>query len=194
MIDAMSQPLRNHLRQIRRRVRLAVGLRGLSWVVVLVFGSALAAGFLDWLIQWNDGGVRLLLSASFAGLAVWGCWRFLIRGLLFRLTDVELAHRIEDRYPQFQDRLSSTVQFIEGGCRPEVGSPDLQQHVIDETLQSIERVDLADIVELRGVLRIASAAVVVCLATAIVTIFNQPAAHADLRREARLWATSPSPS
>ena len=188
MIDAMSQTLRNQLRQIRRRVRLAVGLRGLSWVVVLVFGSALAVGFLDWLIQWNDGGVRLLLSASFAGLAVWGCWRFLIRGLFFQLTDVELAHRIEDRYPQFQDRLSSTVQFVEGGCRPEVGSPDLQQHVIDETLQSIERVDLADIVELRGVLRIASAAVVVCLATAIVTTFNQPAAATAVNRLVFPWS------
>jgi len=104
---------------------------------------------------------------------VWAFRKYLQSPLSVQLSDVDLALRIEDRYPGFQDSLASSVQFIRSGADPRIGSPDLQQAVVASTLGRLDQVDCSDVVDTRQVRRVAAFAVGVCLATILLAGLNQ---------------------
>ncbi|MBW3541670.1 MAG: hypothetical protein KY476_15485, partial [Planctomycetes bacterium] len=180
----MPPTLPDQLRRIKSRVRQLLCLYGASWLVVVVFGATLAVGFLDWLVHLDDPGVRLILGLTILGGGLWVAWRRLIAPLLTvrRYSDIDVAKQVERRYPGFRDSLASTVQFLKDDASPQIGSPALQRHVIDSTLRQASRIDASDVVETRGVRRVALAATIVCLVTALVVGLNQVAAATALGR------------
>src|SRR5260221_6186893 len=128
------QILDQHLSDLRRRVRQVLMTHGLSWLAAVLLGSLLAECLGDWLFHFDDPIVRLILGTVIAGSAVWVVWRHLLVPLAVRHSDVDLALRIEERFPGIQDSLASSVQFISSGADPRVGSPELQQVVVATTL------------------------------------------------------------
>src|SRR5207302_2932275 len=96
-----SEVLDNHLIDLRRRVRQVLMTNGLSWLAVVLIGSMLAECVGDWLFHFDDPIVRLILGLAVAGGVVWVLRRYLWTPLSVQLSDVELALRIEDRYPGF---------------------------------------------------------------------------------------------
>lgn len=178
----MTEPLENRLLQLRRRVRQVVWLYGLSGVVVVVFGAALFVGLLDWAFHLDDPGVRLILGVTILAAGTYVAWRYLARPLRRPLSDVDLAMRIEQRFPGFQDSFASTVQFLERRTDPTLGSPELQQNVIRETIRQADGVNLADVIETRGVRRLVGVAVAICLTVALIVGLNQAEAGIALNR------------
>ncbi len=168
-------------------------LYGLSWLVAVVFGATLLEGVLDWSLRLEDAGVRLILGLGILSAAGWIGWRLLLRPLRRKISDVEIALRIEKRYPGFNDSLASTVQFLSAGSDPRLGSPAMQQQVVERTVSQIERVNLSDIVETRRVRKVATAAVAICLLTALVAGLDQASAATALHRLVFPFANRPWP-
>ncbi len=165
--------LDNRLIDLRRRVRQVLVTHGLSWLAAVLFGLVLAECLGDWLFHFDDPIVRLILGLAIAGSALWVFRRYLLTPLSVPLSDVDLALRIEDRYPGFQDSLASSVQFVRSGADPRIGSPELQQAVVASTLRRLEELDCGDVVDTRHVRKVAVIAVGVCLATALLGGLNR---------------------
>ena len=187
----MAEQLFERLSRLRQRVRYVLWVYGLCSLTIVLFGSTLLAGGVDWLIRIEDRGVRVLLSLGVLTAIGWTVWRFLWRPLSQRFSNVELARRIERRHPEFADSLSSTVQFLESNQDPRAGSPELQRAVIRRTLASLHAVSIAGIVETRTVQRLAIGAVAACLITVAVISANQAVAGTAINR--LLFPLSPVP-
>ena len=180
--DPMAEQLFERLSRLRQRVRYVLWVYGLCSLTIVLFGSTLLAGGLDWMVRIEDRGVRMLLSLGVLGATCWTVWRFLWRPLSQRFSNVELARRIERRHPEFADSLSSTVQFLESDQDPRAGSPELQRAVIRRTLAGLHAVSIAGIVETRTVQRLAVGAVAACLITVAVISANQAVAGTAINR------------
>lgn len=176
------QLLDNRLIDLRRRVRQVLVTHGVSWLAAVLIGSMLAECLGDWLFHFDDPIVRLILGLAIAGGVVWVVWRYLLTPLSVSLSDVDLALRIEDRYPGFQDSLASSVQFLRSGADPRIGSPELQQAVVATTLGRLEDLDCSDVVDTRQVRQMASIAVGVCLATVLLAGLNHSQTSIALER------------
>ena len=75
-------PLQIRLAALRRRLRMVVTFRGLSWVAALLLLVLALAGLLDWRIHLPDLVRAVLLAATLAA-AGYVAWRYLI-GPLWR--------------------------------------------------------------------------------------------------------------
>lgn len=178
----MGSLLEDRIAELRRRVRRLLLLNGLGWLFAVTVGAMFVVGGVDWLIRFDDTGVRLILSLSIVAAAGWVGYRLLIAPLLVRLSNLDLALRIESRHPELKDSLASTVQFLERGIDPAIGSPELQQGVVKETLDHLDSIDFRNVVETRNVRRIVIAAGVIGLLTAITVGLNRADASIAFKR------------
>src|SRR5262245_35085731 len=159
-------PLAKRLAALRRQLRFVVTLRGLSWLIVLVVGIITLAGLLDWWLH-LPGVVRALcLTGALAG---GGCVAFLylFQPLQKRDDDLSLALQVESQYPELNDCLASTVQFLhQPAGDSDAVSQTLRQAAIGQALRQTHGCDFNRIVNGRGV-RLACLSVIgVCLAAA----------------------------
>lgn len=174
--------LTEQLSDIRSRIRQALWTNGLGRLAVVTVGLILAACLADWMFHFDDQGVRLILGLSIVAASAWVVYRHLVTPLKVPFSNVDLALRIEDRYPGFQDSLASAVQFLEGRADPQVGSPALQQAVVRETLSRLKHLDCRDVLQTRVVRRVALLAAVVCLVAAVVAALDLRQTSIALRR------------
>lgn len=186
-------PLQERLAELRAKVRQLLWLYGLSWLVAVLLGALLVVGCIDWFLHLDDAGVRLILGLGILGGAGYVAYKRLISPLKVPLSDIDLALRIECRFPKFRDSLVSTIQFLQDGQDPRLGAPALQQRVIDKTLQQTRLMDFEDVVQTQPVQRIAWTALLVCVTTALVVGFNQAEAATALKRLMFPFATHPWP-
>ena len=64
--DGMTSIFQQKVRQVADRARQLVRLYGVSWFVAVVCLVALAVGCLDYLVRFEDFGIRLILFRYFA--------------------------------------------------------------------------------------------------------------------------------
>ncbi|HEX8203077.1 MAG TPA: DUF4175 domain-containing protein, partial [Isosphaeraceae bacterium] len=107
----MRSALEVRIAALRGRVRRLLALHGLSYVVGVLVLAVVAAGLADWLVHlaWD---VRLAILLGTLGLVGWLSWRFVVAPLVVRFGDLDIALRIERRWPGLNDRLSSTIEFL----------------------------------------------------------------------------------
>ena len=105
-------PVQEKVRAIQRRAwRLRAVCAGGLWLSG-VLGAVFLAGLADYCLRLDDTGVRLLSSAAVLAVCGWCLWRFVVPVFVRRLSELEVAQRIEQRFPQLCDRLSSAVAFL----------------------------------------------------------------------------------
>src|SRR4051812_19341274 len=107
----MRHPLESRIARLRGQVRRLMALHGLSVVAAAVILAVIAAGLSDWTFHLAPE-VRVALLVPSAGLAGWLLVRYVLQPLLVRFRDLEIALRIEQRWPGLNDRLASTLQFL----------------------------------------------------------------------------------
>jgi hypothetical protein len=145
--------LESRINTLRSQVRRLLALHGLSRVVGLIIPTVIVLGLADWLIH-LDSIVRL---AALVGLGVLGAWlllRYVLTPLLVRFQDLDIALRIEERWPGLNDRLASTVQFLrmaKGDDR--FGSPALREATVQQTLAETESIDFRQAIDSKPALR-----------------------------------------
>lgn len=187
------QKLFERLSQLRSRLKYVLWVHGACWFIVVFFLTVLAAGSLDWFWHLDDSGLRFVLTSTILGCSGFVAWRYLWRPLSLSLSDVDLAARIEQRHPEFEDSLSSTVQFLRAAQDDRIGSPELQREVIRQALLKLDRVRVERVIETLPVQRIASGALLTCLLVGLIVSFNRVEAATAINRLAFPFSDVPWP-
>jgi len=165
----MAHPLETKIGQVRRQARRLLVWYALAWTFGTVAAVALALGAADFLVRFHDHGIRLMCSLAVIGALLWSVYRFWLVGFAKKLGDVQIAQRIERRFPALRDRLASTVQFLkQSETDVQAGSAELRRALIVETSTAVEDLDFSQVFE-RGPTRraLVGAGVIAMVALAI---------------------------
>lgn len=142
--------LRSKLAAVRRRLRFVVTVRGISWLLTVLLATAAVAGLLDWLLH-LPGLLRALILVSALAGAGWVLWRYLLRPLAAKADDLTIALQVEERYPNLNDALASTVQFLDQKTADTHASPVLRREAVKRALGKAGNCDFNQVVDRRGV-------------------------------------------
>ena len=171
----MRGPVESRIGALRGRVRRLLALHGVSYLVAGTVAAVVVACAADWLIH-LAAEVRLALLVGVVGLAGYLLVRRVLLPLIVRFRDLDIALRIEERWPGLNDRLASTVQFLRvSESEPEaaIGSKALRDATVKETLEQIKGIDFRQAVDPRPV-RVAAGWAVVALALVGGIVSAQP--------------------
>src|SRR5262245_27642149 len=123
--------------------------RGVSAIAALVVGAAALVGLADWLVH-LPSLVRAYCLVAILGSAGYIAFRWLVVPFWRRCDDLSLAIQIEDAYPELNDSLASTVQFLEDENM--LGSASMRHKAIDRALDATADLDFGRILDRRGLL------------------------------------------
>ena len=97
-------------------------------------GGLIVFGWLDYLVRFEDRGLRIMASLAFLAAVGWTAYRHFYLPRQKPLGDADLAMKIERRFPNLEDRLASSVDFLgQEENDPTAGSPVLRRAVIAQT-------------------------------------------------------------
>jgi hypothetical protein len=155
-------PIETRLAALRGQVRRLLALHGLSWLVFGLATTIFVAGLADWLIRLAPE-VRLVLLFCVIGLGFWLALTRVLVPLIVKFADLDIALRIEDRWPGLNDRLASTVQFLRQtrGDDPAFGSQALRDATVEQTLVEVQSIDFRQVVDPRAARKALACAVAV---------------------------------
>ena len=113
----------------------------------------------------------------------WTAYRYLYRSATVRLRDVDLARRLQRRFPQLSDSLASSIEFLkQPENEPTAGSPGLRRAVISQTTAETDRLEFSEVIDRRPAVRAATAAVAACLLAGIVAVLDPLSAQVAVAR------------
>lgn len=155
----MQHPLQACVARLRRSVRQWITVRGVSLVLLATLALALVLGWIDFLVRFEDPGLRILCTLAVVALAGWSAYQFLWRPLSVPLSDLLLALRIERRYPRLSGELTSSLEFLnEREDDITAGSLSLRRAQIATTTSLAERVDVREVIDRQLPLKLAGSA------------------------------------
>jgi hypothetical protein len=190
----MAHVLQQKMTALRRRVRRLLVIDAAARLAAVALAVALALGTADYLLRFEDRGIRWLSSLALASILGWMFYRFVRPVLQARLSDVELALQLERRLPILRDRLASAMRFLR---EPEddvlAGSAVLRRTVIAEATAEIDRLNLDDAVESHAAQRSAWLAVLVFGVLLTLAVLNPSATGTALARLACPWGATQWP-
>ena len=130
------------------------------------------AGFCDWLFH-LDSAIRAALLAALAGAVIYLGYRRVLRPLFVRFADLDIAMRIEERWPGLNDRLASTIQFVRlDAADDRHGSPALREATVRQAIEEASTIDFREVIEPKPVIRAVAAAVGVLAAERSCLVFG----------------------
>lgn len=177
-IDQVHNALLEALGGIRRKAKALSVLFGVGLVLAATVGLLLAVVLLDYLLN-LPAWPRLLFVVLAAGGIVYVVWTYVARPLLTKLTLGDVAGRLEHVFPQFDDRLRSTVDFV----RSEVpGSVVMKERVIAEAHRLASSVNLDSALVTKPVLYAMAAGVGAVLLAVLLAMGNRDLAKIALSR------------
>jgi hypothetical protein len=139
--------LMQSLESLRKRVKLLSVGYGVGLLALGLVGTIVLLVLLDYALNLPALPRVGLTLAGLVGLAIIAFRRVVSPGMArFALRDV--AAHVERVFPQFDDRLRSTVDFLSG---QKTGSESLQQQVILQTSQMAKDIDFTRAIESRPV-------------------------------------------
>ena len=100
--------------------------------------------------------VRLVVNVAALGTLGYALFRWVVRPAVARVTLSDLAGRLENAFPQFDDTLRSTVNFMD---RPIPGSEAMKQKTVAKAAQVAGGVDLNRAVALKPIWQSSAVAV-----------------------------------
>ncbi|MBI2808409.1 MAG: hypothetical protein HYX68_25760 [Planctomycetes bacterium] len=145
-------PILKRLASLRRKVRLLDGWQGVCALVALVLGVGVVVGTLDYWLHLPS----LIRGAALVGLLVSSgvlTYAYLFRPFSRPCDDLNLALRVEDVYPELNDSLASTVQFLKQTPEEQArlgGSEALRQKTMRETIEKASACDFGRILDYRS--------------------------------------------
>lgn len=184
--------LRQHVSRVNRRARGLLWWRGVGWSLMTTCLATTIAVTLDWWLRLEDTGLRALLSAGTGAAVATACWRWL-RPALRSLSELEVARRIEGRFPQLRDRLTSALEFQAGARCRNSGAPPLQDAAIRHAWADASQLDLEQCLDVRPTRRALLVCGVTLAMVGAVAWAHAPIANRGLRRLAAPWAGPPWP-
>jgi hypothetical protein len=188
-ILTLPAPLHTRLAALQRRIRLLRAVRGCAWLVLGLGFSAAAALFAD---SWLDLSplTRQILFAMWLGEGLGLLLFGIVVPLGRRIDAAALAAVIEEKYPDFSERLTSAVELA-GTAEEGHGSPLLIGLLLEETAERSRNVDFRPAVPARRAVVLAVLAVVAALAAGVSALV-WPEQYGNLaQRFFRPWNLTP---
>ncbi len=190
----MLHPLQEWIVSLRRKVRGLSLLHGFAWLAAIALAVFLAVGLLDYLARLDDLGGRMLIwVASLATLAA-ALWWLVVRRARARLSDTNLALRLERRFPPLRDRLASTLQFLADPADDVLaGSATLRRAVVLQVADDVRPLRRQRVIETRPVLKAAAVAGGLMLLVAALAIAEPRLTAVAALRQLHPWGNHPWP-
>lgn len=138
-------PVISRLMQVRTTVRRRLIAYGVCAVAAGSISAFLLVITLDWLL-WLPAVLRMLAVTGFILGFVAALMHWIIRPMQASLTLEEIAARLESHFESLQDRLTSTVNFLEQGHN---SSPAMMKQVVRNTERLIQALPLESALSLR---------------------------------------------
>ena len=138
------------IEDVRRRAKWLSVVYGVGLVLAGVVGLLVTLVALDWLLN-LPAWPRLMLVLASVGAIGWGLWKFVIRPGRSALPLSDVAGRRERAFPEFDDRLRSTLDFVKAGYVP--GSDMMKQRTVDQAAELAGKVDLRSAIVARPAVR-----------------------------------------
>ncbi|MDP6719819.1 MAG: hypothetical protein QGF59_14250, partial [Pirellulaceae bacterium] len=115
-----------------------MAIRGLGWLATVVIIATLLLALLDYglyvAFRVDDLGLRVVFSILALAALVTGMVVYLRPAIRHRWTDVDVAQRIEQCFPELNDRLSSSIGFLDQEVdEPTAGSASLRRAVVADS-------------------------------------------------------------
>jgi len=128
----LSPEIYRKLSALRRALRVHLVGRGLCWLILALVGAVFFTLAIDYPLR-LDRAQRALIMALVLGGVGYVVWRFLLRPLLVPMDAEELALVLENHYPQLDDRLISSLQFVTSPTSRAGASAALIHKVLQQT-------------------------------------------------------------
>ena len=107
-----------------------------------MLGAAILLGLADYVLRFQDRGLRMMVSLVLLGALGWACYRFFYQPAVVRFRDADLAVKLQRRFPGLEDRLLCAVEFIaQAEDDPTAGSPGLRRSVIARSTAETADID-----------------------------------------------------
>tara|TARA_R110002072_G_scaffold303099_1_gene493343 strand:+ start:5803 stop:9981 length:4179 start_codon:yes stop_codon:yes gene_type:complete len=143
----------SQLDSLRRRIRRVAFLRGCGLFLTLSCGLLIGTLLIDFLFDLQTGP-RLAGFVVFCVAEVVLLGFLLVRPLVIRLTDPEVASLVEEKFPELGERVSSLVELADPDVPDaEKGSPLMRDLLEEETLEALARCDFDRSVSVRPAVR-----------------------------------------
>jgi len=169
----MTHPLELKLARLRRRVRRWMLVYGLGRLIAVAVGTVVVLGLIDYLLRFDDRGIRIMLTGGLLAVVAWACHRWLYRPATAQVGTLELAQRLGRRFPELGDDLASAVEFLkQPEDDPVAGSAALRRAVIATTAAKAETIDFTSVVDRRPALGGVLLAVGACLVVGILLVLD----------------------
>ncbi|MBM3997036.1 MAG: hypothetical protein FJ303_23225 [Planctomycetes bacterium] len=142
-------PLLQRLASLRRQVRFLDGWIGTTALVALVLGVGVAVGVADFYLHIPSlvrGGLLIGLLVSSACLV----YSLLVQPFANPYDDLSLALMVEEKYPELNDALASTVQFLQQTPEESAklgGSEAMREHTEQDALTKVDACDFGKVLE-----------------------------------------------
>jgi hypothetical protein len=166
-------PLQSRLAALRRRLRLFLTFRGFCWLTATILCGAVIGGLLDWTVHLPSLVRAIILVVTVSG-AIYAAIRYLVGPLAARCDDLTLALKVEEHYPELNDALASTVQFLQQNKESEIhDSTSLRREAVQRALRVAQGCDFNKVVNPRGT-RAATAMMAVAGTAAMTCVLLAP--------------------
>jgi hypothetical protein len=173
------------LRTIGTKVKLYAVAIGVEKLVTAVVGLLVAIVFIDWAAHFTGaapgglpGGLRLAIELAALLTLAWWLVKWVVRPALRRHSEHSVAGWVEERFPQFGDTLSSTVNFLSTDVP---GSKVMKEQVVGQATEQLRSADLASVINPRplwhaGLVACGSVVALIFLTVAVGPVFRHIAA------------------
>ncbi|MDA0921990.1 MAG: hypothetical protein O2945_23235, partial [Planctomycetota bacterium] len=143
----------SQLESLRGRIRRVAFLRGCGLFLTLSCGLLIGTLLIDFLLDLESAS-RLAGFVVFCVVEVVLSGFLLVRPLVIRLTDPEVALLAEEKFPELGERVSSLVELADPDVSEnEKGSPLMRDLLEEETLEALARCDFNEAVSAQPAVR-----------------------------------------
>ena len=174
------------VRGVRWRWRARLLLRGLMWVVALTATVTFLAALALERARFDAGTVVALRTLTWITLVASTLW-FLVRPLLRRVTDAQVAMYLEEHEPSLENSVTSVLDEGSGSA-----SPALTHRVSEIALEQARRVQYGRRIERGGLYRFGGALTALAVLALFATLLGP--AHLRLGLSALLFPTTAAES
>ena len=167
------------LQAIRKRAKWLSVLYGLALLIMGACGLIVLGTVADYLLR-LPGIPRLIGLLLAVAVAMYVFWHFVWKPARSPLTLQDVAGRIEETFPEFNDRLRSSVQFL--GEREALSADPLRRYTVTQAGEIARTIDFEDVLITRPAYMAVSWAMAIVLSLAAVAFLLGPVTQTIMGR------------
>jgi hypothetical protein len=178
-----AQPFIERLERMRHRARRLLFLHGVFVLLAGALGVWVVLCLLDY-VFWFPEAFRVTASLAWIALVMVVIMRRIAPAVVARFILLDVATKIEQRFPEFQDRLTSSVSFLEGARDTD---DVLQRKLIERTEQIAAELPLEEAISTRPALRMLGIALLPMIVLASTAVMSPGWLKTGFSRFAMPW-------